>query len=440
MVTVPVICFPIGLREMTRPSLAVRRAYAATFPDAGVVEQTQALVEEWALNVNTSGEVVTGGETEGGDGEQGDQGDQGDQADPNGDYVVPDGMIDVSNGGIANTSYVEGYTPVENTSYSDIPTYTIYQQYDEANLPIELLDVTVFTPDNTTEYVDAQDSILKEFPDMSSNTVGTLFVGQAVTRIGIGDTWSKVVTEDGVEGYVLSNSLSDEMVWQAIDRTVWVDADSLTLRAEPSTDSEVLATLPRDSRLHCTSVSAKWYEVTTEAGLTGYVYISYTTTNAPPTPTPTNPPRSSSGGRSGGSSGGSYSGSTGNTATLPVITGVNGESIVNICVSMLGVDYVWAGESSSGVDCSGLVVYAYRQIGISVPHLAQSITTCGVSVSRSDIMPGDVVCWDTGGGYCGHVGIYVGGGQVIHASNSRDNVCYGSVDMMSILTIRRFIQ
>ena len=109
---------------------------------------------------------------------------------------------------------------------------------------------------------------------------------------------------------------------------------------------------------------------------------------------------------------------------------------------MLGVPYTWAGESrSGGVDCSGLVVYAYRQIGLGLPHQSNSLVKCGVSISRADIQAGDIVCWDIRGSSSSveHVGIYVGGGQVIHASSTRDRVEYGNVDMYPIVSIRRII-
>lgn len=404
-VFVPLTSLPLGIYDNKTPSILVRNAYAATYPESESINQEEVLIEDWAL------------------------------------VSSEDELIDVSNIEVPDTDPVDlseepiSYEPVdeevvERVSYADILTYTVVQQYDEASLPIELLDTSVFAPDNTQYYILAPNSIIKEYPDMSSNTLTPIGMGTGVTRIGIGDTWSKIRTEDGIEGYVLTTSISDEVVWIDIDRTVWVDADSLSLRSEASTDCEVLATLPHNARLRAVCVSDKWYKVITESGITGYVYISFTTQKAPPTPTPVRRTTTSSG--SGSSSGGGGGSS-------PNITGANGSSIVSICQSMLGVDYVWAGESSSGVDCSGLVVYAYRQIGISAPHQSQSLTTCGYGVSRDNIQLGDVVCWDTGGGLCGHVGIYVGGGQVIHASNSRDNVCYGSLDMMPILTIRRLL-
>lgn len=271
---------------------------------------------------------------------------------------------------------------------------------------------------------------------MDSGTVSKIALGTEVVRIGIGDTWSKIRTEEGTEGYVPSDTITEEMVFVAIDRTVWVDASGLKLRSEPSTASSIIRTLPRYTKLRCSGVSDKWFHVTTEDGEEGYVYISYTTKKAPPTPTPkpTQAPKKTTTTKKG---------KTGNTSSLPTITGVNGESVINVCKSMLGVEYKWNGETRDGVDCSGLVVYAYRQVGVGgIPHQSNSIKTYGVSVARSDIKLGDVVCYDIRGSSDSveHVGIYCGGSQVIHASSTRDQVEYGNLDMYPIVSIRRLIQ
>ena len=394
----PIICLPIGLREGMTPAMAVSHAYEALF-GTGNVESGEVVIEEWAL-VSSADELVSA-----------DVGEDALSTDP--------------------TGYTEVCAP---SSYTDIPKYIVYQQYDDSNLPIELLDPQFFAADDTTYYVRAKQSILKETPDMDSKTIVSLHLGQEVTRTGVGDTWSRIKTEAGEEGYVLTNSIQDTMLSIEVDRTVWVDTDSLILRAEPSSTSEDKMVLPRHTKLYCSAiVGDKWYKVTTTGGKSGYVYKSYTTTNPPPTPTPTPTPRPKS------SSGGGSS-SYGNTRSLPKITGKNGESIVSIAESMLGVPYVFAGSSSSGIDCSGLVMYCYAQIGVSLPHGATQIWLhSGVSVPRSDIQPGDVVCYDYGS-YCGHVAIYVGDGQVIHASSTRGRVVYGNVDMMSIKAIKRIIQ
>ncbi len=98
----------------------------------------------------------------------------------------------------------------------------------------------------------------------------------------------------------------------------------------------------------------------------------------------------------------------GSTYVPPVGTG-GGAAIVAEAYKYLGVPYVWGGQSASGADCSGLVLLAHRAIGVNLPHYSGSQGAGGAYVSPSNRQPGDVVC------YNGHVGIYIGGGQMIHA-------------------------
>jgi cell wall-associated NlpC family hydrolase len=94
--------------------------------------------------------------------------------------------------------------------------------------------------------------------------------------------------------------------------------------------------------------------------------------------------------------------------------------VVGIAMQYLGVPYVWGGASPSGFDCSGLVMYVFGQVGISLPHytVAQYNYPNSVSVPRSDLQPGDLVFFAG----LGHVGIYVGNGQFIHAPHTGDVV------------------
>lgn len=125
----------------------------------------------------------------------------------------------------------------------------------------------------------------------------------------------------------------------------------------------------------------------------------------------------------------------------PFITGVNQESVVNAAISMLGHPYKSCGSDRDGLDCSGLVVYCYDLIGISLPHNSTTLCDVGQEVEVEDIQPGDIVCWDNNGnGVCGHVGIYVGNGQCIEARGHRWGVVYCDLDRSPILTIRRVIE
>jgi cell wall-associated NlpC family hydrolase len=84
----------------------------------------------------------------------------------------------------------------------------------------------------------------------------------------------------------------------------------------------------------------------------------------------------------------------------------------------LGVPYVWGGSTPAGFDCSGLVMYVYAQLGVSLPHFAAAQYGLGSPVSRDQLQPGDLVFFNA----LDHVGIYIGGGQMIHAPHTGDVV------------------
>jgi cell wall-associated NlpC family hydrolase len=98
--------------------------------------------------------------------------------------------------------------------------------------------------------------------------------------------------------------------------------------------------------------------------------------------------------------------------------------VVGVALGELGQPYVWGGSAPGGFDCSGLVMWAYAQVGVSLPHSSYAQYGYGVPVSRDQLQPGDLVFFDG----LGHVGIYIGGGQFVHAPHTGDVVKISSLD------------
>ena len=120
---------------------------------------------------------------------------------------------------------------------------------------------------------------------------------------------------------------------------------------------------------------------------------------------------------SSGSAGGSAPSST------PLPSGSGNAAAASVAMQYLGVPYVWGGASPSGFDCSGLASYAYAQIGKSVPHYTGAAWAAFPKVPSDQLEPGDLVFFNG----LGHMGIYIGGGQYVHAPHTGDVVKVSSL-------------
>ncbi len=146
---------------------------------------------------------------------------------------------------------------------------------------------------------------------------------------------------------------------------------------------------------------------------------------------------SSGGGSTGGSSGSGNEGSTGGGGNKNpgYTTGVSGSAVVQYALGFVGNPYVWGGKDpNTGADCSGFTSYVYAHFGISIPSYSYSQRSVGQEVSYANARAGDLIC------YSGHVAIYMGNGQIVHAKGTAYGiVAYDSATYRDIVTVRRVL-
>ena len=134
------------------------------------------------------------------------------------------------------------------------------------------------------------------------------------------------------------------------------------------------------------------------------------------------------------SSSGSSSDSSSDSSSASSSSG-SGSSVVSYATQFVGNPYVWGGTSlTSGADCSGFVQSVYANFGVSLPRTSYEQQNAGYEVSYADAQPGDLIC------YGGHVAIYMGNGQIVHASNSRDGIKVSdNAAYRTITSVRRLV-
>lgn len=222
--------------------------------------------------------------------------------------------------------------------------------------------------------------------------------------------------------YILTGQAAKDEALQEAKLMAIVSTDRLNARTEPTTDAPIWTQISNSERYNVLSQQDGWVEIeldTTSAYVaTEYVDVRYALNEAIEF-TPMEESSGSSGGKgssgtgSSGSKGGSSSGTTSSKRT----------QIANYATQFLGNPYVWGGTSlTNGADCSGFTMAVMSHFGVSLPHHSGSQASCGRAISSSEKRPGDLIFYTDSSGTINHVALYIGNGQVVHASNPSSGI------------------
>ena len=189
--------------------------------------------------------------------------------------------------------------------------------------------------------------------------------------------------------------------------TRYVTASSLTIRKKASTSAAKAGSYKKGTQITCYGEQSGWTTVK-YSGIYCYVSSQYLSETKPEEET-------------------SYG-----TAT--------GQSVVNYAMQFRGNPYVWGGESlTNGVDCSGFTMLIYRHFGYSLPHSSTAQRYYGTAVSWDEKQPGDLICYQVLNGV-GHVAIYIGDNQIIHAGSASTGISVRNADYRAVWGVRRIVQ
>lgn len=319
---------------------------------------------------------------------------------------------------------------------------------------------------------------------MNAKIVGKMKKGNIATVLKKGDEWSKV-RSGSVTGYVKNQYLifGDEIKTfakqQNLKKTAKVQAETLRVRKKASTDSKIITLVSEGDKLKVKTQNADWAKVKVD-GKTGYISKDYakvtysfgkaksmkqiqaeeaakeaakkakeaaasqkntSTVSTSGTSNKTSISSSTTSSNSGTSN--SSSRST-KTASVSSSGASIGSRIASYAQQFVGNPYRYGGNSlTGGIDCSGFTQQVMARYGYSISRTSSSQATEGVAVSTSNLRAGDLVFYGNGGSI-NHVALYIGGGQVVHASNSapypKGGIKISNVNYRTPICARRIIK
>lgn len=260
---------------------------------------------------------------------------------------------------------------------------------------------------------------VREAPSTEASVVGKMPNNAGCEILEVDGEWTKISSGD-VTGYVSSEYLltGEEALAKAeeVKQTVaTVTTTTLYVREEPNTDCTIITSMPIGEELEVVEVLDGWVKINVDSD-EGYVSSDYVEV------------------------------STELTKAMTMTEVRYGQGVSDVRVSMVqyatqfvGNPYVWGGTSlTHGADCSGFVLSVYANYGISLPHSSRAQANCGSTISASEAKPGDLFFYGNGKSI-NHVAIYIGNGQVVHASSPKSGIKISSAYYRTPVKVVRII-
>lgn len=294
---------------------------------------------------------------------------------------------------------------------------------------------------------------VRSVPSEEGEILGKLYDKSVGEFIAEEDGWYKI-TSGSVTGYVkaeycVTGEDAVSLAKEVGTRIATVNTTTLYVREDASTDSAVIGMVPIGDQLLVTEECDGWVKVNIEEG-DGYISMDYVTLSTEFVKAESKEEEEArlakeeaerkaaqEAARTARASSSSQSSSNSEQKIVaPVISGSGselGKSVADFACQFVGNPYVWGGTSlTNGADCSGFVMSVYANYGVSLPHSSAADRSVGSAVNGLDnAQPGDIVC------YSGHVAIYIGNGQIVHASTAKTGIIISNANYRSILSIRR---